>query len=224
MRQALERSALRDVSSSACAALLSDAVRHVIEAGDAVHFDGETRPHLHLVVRGLVRMSVRADDGRTMTVRYCRSGSLIGVASVFAVDFRLPVAIEAVTRSVLLDLQPARLQSLVERDATVSRAMLAEEGARVQAYVEEIARVSFATVLERLARHLLDMSSTDDDGELVVRATQEELAAAVGTVREVVARGLRRLRDRGLIRTERNRVTVIDSDGLLAASMAAAGR
>lgn len=211
--RAVGSSVLCGVSSRARAALFERAPRRMIEPGRLVHSDGDRRPHVHLVLSGLVRMSVGAADGRRMTVRYCRSGSLIGVASVFAPDFRLPVTIEAVTGSALLDVSPSTLRELVGSDASVARAMLAETGSRVQAYVEEIARASFATVPERLARHLLDLSTMHDD-QLIVRATQEELAAAVGTVREVAARALRNLRDRGFVRTERNRVLVTDPDGL----------
>lgn len=215
---AINASALRLVSPRSLTALVSDGARRPFEPGAVVELDGEMRPHAYLVVKGLVRMSVRADDGRTMTVRYCRTGSLIGVASVFADDFRLPVTIEAVTRAELLSLRPDLLRDLAAGDATVSRALLAETGARVQAYVEEITRSSFATIPERVARHLIDLASDDGTGVLVVEMSQEALAAAVGTVREVAARALRELRDRGLLLTERSRVVVLDPEGLVALS------
>ena len=43
-----------------------------------------------------------------------------------------------------------------------------------------------------------------------VRITQQGLAAAVGTVREVVVRALRQLRDAGAVRTERDRIVLLD--------------
>lgn len=213
-------SALRDVSRTSLSALVAEGVRRVFDPGDVVELDGAARPHVYLTVSGLVRMSVRADDGRTMTVRYCRTGSLIGVASVFAPVFRLPVSIEAVTGSVLLALRPDSVRRHAEADPTLSRALLAESGARIQEYVEEITRSSFASVSERLARHLLDLSTDDGTGTLVVQTSQEELAGAVGSVREVAARALRGLRDQGLVRTERNRVVVLDAERLVELSRA----
>jgi CRP/FNR family transcriptional regulator len=44
--------------------------------------------------------------------------------------------------------------------------------------------------------------------------SQQELADAVGTVREVVARALRELRDAGLVETTRGGVLVVDPAGL----------
>lgn len=211
-------SALRRLPPGAWDELWSTAGRRRVQPGDVVQFDGERRPHVHLVVSGLVRMALRAEDGRTMTVRYCRPGSLIGVASLFAPEFRLPVTIEGVTTSELIDFDPVTVRRLAESDAAVALALLEETGERVQTYVEEIARTSFATVTQRIARHLLDLSRHDGDGDLVVDVTQEELAAAVGTVREVAARALRGLRDREVVRTERNRVLIVDPTGLVDAT------
>ncbi len=190
-----------------------------VEAGTVLQVEGETRRHVHLVVSGLIRMVVRAPDGRSITVRYCRAGSLIGVASLFAPRFTLPVSIEALTSVELLDLRPDAVVELAATDPTVSRALLIEVSERVQAFVEEIPLASFASVRQRVARHLLDLSVAQADGTLVAEVSQEELAAAVGTVREVAARAVRNLRDRQLLRTERGRITLIDPSGLVAASM-----
>jgi hypothetical protein len=45
---------------------------------------------VELVVRGLVRVHARAHDGRTLTVRYCRTGAIMGVMSLYADPFVMP--------------------------------------------------------------------------------------------------------------------------------------
>jgi CRP/FNR family transcriptional regulator, cyclic AMP receptor protein len=52
-------------------------------------------------------------------------------------------------------------------------------------------------------------------GELVVLVSQRDLAEAVGTVREVVVRVLRELRQEGVVRTERDRIIIVDPDRLI---------
>lgn len=215
---ALDASNLRGVSKRARERLLIDAYRRVIEAGEVVHVEGESRRHVHLVVSGSIRMFARALDGRSLTVRYCRTGSLIGIASLFAPGFTLPVSIEALTTVELVDFRPATVINLAETDPSVTRALLTETSERVQHFVAEIPLATFATVSQRVARHLLDLAAAQRDGTLVAQISQEELAAAVGTVREVAARALRELRDGQLVRTERNKITLIDPDGLVAAS------
>ena len=94
-------------------------------------------------------------------------------------------------------------------------ALLVELSERARSFVNEIPGTAFATVRQRVARQLLDLASThqhdgDPNGELAVRITQQDLAEAVGTVREVVVRTLRQLRDAGAVRTERDRIVLLD--------------
>jgi CRP/FNR family cyclic AMP-dependent transcriptional regulator len=80
-------------------------------------------------------------------------------------------------------------------------------------------------VRQRVARHLLDLASArvgEQPGsdhragrELVVQVSQQELANAVGTVREVVVRVLRELRQDGVVRTERDRIVLLEPGRLI---------
>ena len=67
------------------------------------------------------------------------------------------------------------------------------------------------------SRCLLDVAVDERrDGTLVARLSQQELAGQVGTVREVVVRVLRELRDAGVVRTERDEIVVLDPGHLSA--------
>ena len=72
--------------------------------------------------------------------------------------------------------------------------------------------LAFYSVRTRLARCLL--SRADGDAPPAKQWTQDELAAHVGTVRDVVGRALRTLAREGLIRHEQGRVVVTDAPGL----------
>jgi CRP/FNR family transcriptional regulator len=74
-----------------------------------------------------------------------------------------------------------------------------------------VSQLSFNKVAERVVILLLD--DTTKDGDLV-RLTQADLAANVGTTREVVARCLAGLQADGLIRLGRGRVTVLHREKL----------
>ena len=67
-----------------------------------------------------------------------------------------------------------------------------------------------------MALHVLDLASEQQgpSGPLVAAVTQQELAEAVGSVREVVARVLRQLRAAGLVETSPVGVRVLDPTGL----------
>jgi len=215
-RAAIEASHLRSLPTDVVAALIADASRLRVPAGSLLHRQGDSSPHVEVVVSGLVRVYVTAPDGRTMTVRYCRPGALIGVGSLFASPFSLPATIQAVTDTELLALPASLVRRAAERDVRVARGLLDELSERVLSFIAEIPS-AFATVRQRVARHLLDLASESQQGsELRAAIRQQELAEAVGTVREVVVRALRELREEGLLRTAREGVVILDAERLAA--------
>jgi CRP/FNR family transcriptional regulator len=139
--------------------------------------------------------------------------------SLFATKFAMPGNTQALLDAELLKLSPDVVSRLAERDVRVARAFLRELSERAWSFIHEISGSAFSTVRQRVARHLLDLASehgSDGGGrELVVAVTQQELADTVGTVREVVVRVLRELRQEGVVRTERDRMVLIDPARLI---------
>ena len=97
-------------------------------------------------------MYVAAPDGRTMSVRYCRPGALIGVVSLFASPFSLPATIQAVTDTDLLALRASVVRRAAERVVRVARALLDELSERVLSFIAEIPSGSLPRCAARLER------------------------------------------------------------------------
>jgi len=219
VNSAVSMSHLRRLPDKVLDEFMAGAVKTKIPAGSVTHREGEGAPHLELVVSGVVRAFVTAPDGRTMTVRYCRRGALMGAMSLFATGFEMPGSTQALLDAELLKMSPGVVRDLTERDVQVARALLSELSERAWGFLHEIPGSVFTTVRQRVARHLLDLASERGLGpegrELVVSVTQQELADAVGTVREVVVRVLRELRQEGVVRTERDRILLTDPARLI---------
>jgi CRP/FNR family transcriptional regulator, cyclic AMP receptor protein len=214
-RAAVEASHLRSLPPDVVARLVADATRLSIPAGSTIHREGERSGHFEIVISGLVRAYVTAPDGRTMTVRYCRPGAIIGAVSLFASSFSLPATVQTVTDTELLALRPSVVRRAAEQDARVGRALLDELSERVLSFIAEIPGGSFTTVRQRVARHLLDLASERQEGSVLVAAIgQQDLADAVGSPREVVVRALRQLRQQGVIETHRGAIVLLDPDRL----------
>lgn len=216
VRSALSASSLGRLPGPAALRLLSGARLGRIAPGAVTHREGETAEHLELVVDGLVRAFVTAPDGRTMTVRYCRRGALIGAVSLYASGFRMPAGIQAMVPVRLLCFSPDVVRRAAHQDPLVAEALLQELADRALTYVHEITGTAFTTVRERIARHLLDLAAQESRATagphrgLEVAISQRQLADSVGTVREVVVRVLRDLRDSGLISTHPDHIEIVD--------------
>jgi CRP-like cAMP-binding protein len=215
LAQALEASFLAPLSAAVRAG--------VIARGRLVRVRGRTlhsRPNGQsarggLVVEGLFRVFVMSADGRRLTVRHVRPGGLAGLAS--GIDEPGPVFVEAVTDGRLLELTADDLEVLAAEYPELGWALAREFSLRLRESIASLAEASFGTLRARLVRLMLDVAvPTDGAGELLVPATQQELADSLGTVREVVGRLMGQLRDAGLVDVARGAIVIRDGEGLSA--------
>ena len=146
-------------------------------------------------------------DGRQVTVLYAHPGDVLGLA--LTLGGPAPVSIQAVSAASVLAVRTDALRALVAADPVVARACAEELSRQLFRAFDEVAANAFRTVHQRVARHLLDLA-TPDAGRLVARVSQQEVADAVGSVREVVARALHEFRERGLIETARDHIVLLD--------------
>jgi CRP/FNR family transcriptional regulator len=154
-----------------------------------------------------------SEEGRQVTVRYARRGDVLGIP--VAVSGSAPVSVQAVTDAVAMSTRPGILRSLAQRNPQIGVWMAEELATRVDGLLQELARNTFWPVRRRLARHLLDLAvNAQQDGDLLVRASHQELADHIGTVREVVARTLANLRADGHLVTEGNVIRLVDPQAM----------
>jgi CRP/FNR family transcriptional regulator len=122
VRLALSRSNLRDLPGDVLDELVAGASRVRIPAGSVTHWEGEHAPFLELIISGVVRVFVTAPDGRTMTIRYCRPGAIIGAASLFATGSAMPAPTQALVDAELLRMSPTVARRAAEHDPRAARA------------------------------------------------------------------------------------------------------
>jgi CRP/FNR family transcriptional regulator len=208
--EAIGRSSLGHLPRELIARLFEGALMRKIAAGTSTHRQGDP-PVAELVVTGLIRTYVIAPSGRTMTTRYSGPGALLGIATLFNALGESAARTRKHRRACRYKLQPAVVRSLAERDVRITYALLAETSRRAAAFVDELEASSFSSLRQRVARHLLDLAAEQQTGQrLVARVNQEELAGSIGTVRDIVVRILRDMRDEGPVRTGRGRVELLD--------------
>jgi CRP/FNR family cyclic AMP-dependent transcriptional regulator len=210
--EALGRSFLGSLPPSVLERLLADAIRLDIPAGTIAYRDWETA-RTAVILHGLLRVYITSSGGRQRTLRYARAGEVVGAP--VAVGGPVGVSVQALLDTSTLVLSVSTLQALGQTDARFAWAIAQEVTLRLFEVIETFAGDAFGSVRQRIARHLLDLAAEQQRGSvLLARITQQELADATGTGREVVARELRHLRDRRLVDTSRNGIVLLDPAGL----------
>ena len=214
VRAAIARSFLADLPPAILDRLLDGAQIEAVAAGTTTYLPGgEPRPVI--VVQGLFRTYFAGPDGRQVTVRYAREGDVLGV--IAAHGGPAPLHTQALTDAERVRLETDTLRQLARTEPELAWALIGELTHTVHDLWHEVAAVAFATVPQRVARHLLEIAAREQEAErgtLVARVSQQELADLAGSVREVVARALRELRDDGIVRVSRSGIVVLDPSRL----------
>jgi CRP/FNR family cyclic AMP-dependent transcriptional regulator len=198
---------LSGLPEEAAERILVGAIRISVPAGAIVYREEET-PRVIAVIEGVLRVFLRSPDGRELTVRYARNGDVAGLALVLGGPG--PMSVQAMTSASIAALRVDTLRSLLASDPRVAKACAVEITRQLYVALADLSEQAFLSVRQRIVRALLDLATAGSGGRLVVRATQQELADAVGSVREVVTRTLCQLRKEGLLDTLREEVSLLD--------------
>ncbi|MGH3401174.1 MAG: Crp/Fnr family transcriptional regulator [Streptosporangiaceae bacterium] len=210
MEQALARSFLGGLPPEVVERLRSEGERADYPAGTTIYRAGAA-PRAMLVVRGLFRVYMSSPEGRQVTVRYARAADVLGIAVL--VGGPANVSSQALAESSLFRISSRALTGAARRDARVAWALAEELNRRLYETLQQTAINAFGSVRQRVAAHLLDLASAQlhPHGRLAAQVSQQELADAAGSVREVVARVLRDFRVAGIVATSSDSVLILDA-------------
>jgi CRP/FNR family transcriptional regulator len=184
-------------------------VRRVAK-GTVLFRPGATAEAFVVLVSGRIEVHLTGPTGREILLYAVEPGEtciqttlgllgddLYSGEAVLATDARLVL----IPRGVFL--------RLIDDDADFRRFVLHAFAQRMHDVTRLLERVAFGRVEARLARTLLDLAQ---DGR--VEATQADLAARIGSAREVVTRRLDAWARAGLVATDRGRVDLLDTEAL----------
>ena len=185
--------------------------------GEALFEEGEPCRGLLIVADGRVEIRQVSLRGREQVFHTEGPGAALGEAPLFDGGGYIASAVALVSTR-LLFLPRVEVLRLCQRRPAVALAMLKTLARRVRHFAGIVGDLAFRPVDERLARYLETIGERPIKPGVAVELalTQAQLAARLGTVRELVARAFARLEDRGVISRARSRVTIRDPARLAA--------
>lgn len=188
--------------------------RHYYQPGAIIFTEGENCAGFHFVVEGLVRIYRVNTEGRLHTLSLLRPPATFN--EVAAVDGgRNPYNASAVTSVEVMVLNHKTLMRLLSNDPKLMGSYVQALAHLNREYIERLEDMTFRTIPSRLAKLFLrEMTYADQIAEAPTRMTQEEIAAILGTTREVVGRALRGLLNAGLLKKRGREVFIADRGGL----------
>jgi CRP/FNR family transcriptional regulator len=197
-----------ELPAARLAALLAQAQLVRASAG-AVLFDAHQPCRgFPLLLEGSVRVTKAAPSGREILLYRVEPGQgciLSGGCLLGHSDYSAKGTAE--TDSVLLHIPGGLFHELLLESEPFRHFVFGMYGERLAEVMELVEAVAFQRLDARLAQLLIRRGP-------VVQATHQALADELGSVREIVSRLLRSFEERGWVRLERERVTVLDPKAL----------
>jgi CRP-like cAMP-binding protein len=179
--------------------------------------EGQTCRGLLIVADGRVEVRQISLRGREQVFHTEGAGAALGEGPLFDGQGYIASAVALVPTRVLF-LPRAEILRLCQRRPAVAIAMLKTLARRVRHFAGIVSDLAFRPVTERLARYLeTSLGKPIKPGMSVeLTLTQAQLAARLGTVRELVARAFAELEESGVIARDRSHVTIRDPARLAA--------
>ncbi len=186
--------------------------------GQVVFREGDASDTCYVVQEGHARAVRAHGDGRTITLASFGPGDFFGELAMFD-DERRSATVEAIEPTSVVGVLGPDMRRLMVEHPQISARLVIALAQRLRESNERLSRRSFQTVQSRVAVALRDLVAQEvaagkDATNVLVRATQADLAQLAGSSRESASRFLAVLERAGVISQGRGRLVVHDPEAL----------
>jgi len=164
-----------------------------------------------ILLSGEIRVEITTKSGRDLLLyRMVENDTCIITTSVLLNDEKYYARAITETPVTALAINAKDFHKALELSHEFSRYVLAGYAQRMSSLITLLDKISSRDIDFELSHLLLQEMNSDHE----VKLTQKSIARDVGTAREVVSRKLSVLESKGVVKTMRGKVVILDSDYL----------
>ncbi|MGH9757936.1 MAG: Crp/Fnr family transcriptional regulator [Candidatus Acidiferrales bacterium] len=199
-------------------ALAKRVVKRRFLRGELLFAEGDPCTGLFLVASGKIRIFKLSAAGREQALAVEGPGSSFAELPVFD-GGNYPAAASALEDAEVFFISRQDFQNFCREHPDVALKVISVVGSRLRRLVGIIEELSFTTVRQRLIAMILRLAETSgkaskDGVRLELSMSHQDLAAELGTVRELVSRNLSRLQAEGFLEVDGRHLLLKDLAGL----------
>ena len=187
------------------------------ERNDMILLEEEPASAVYFVVSGVVKVFKTSVEGKEQVLCIVKPGESFNDVAVFDGGPN-PASAIAMTPVVLYGITKADMETILREHPKLATNVIKILSEKVRYFVSLVEDFSFRNVTDRLAKLLLEYATdhvwSGEEAGHRPRLTQQDMAAMVGTAREVVGRSLKALEDEGAIKMDRHRIVVVNKKTL----------
>ena len=194
--------------------LTTSAIHRSYRAREMIVYQGDVWPNLFLVVEGEIHAVKESLEGRALIATTLAPGDIFWGLAFFIKEAPMPVMLQASSPALIYIWTRDRLVPIIQDNGSMSWHLCQLMIQRMQLASEIVEELAFHPVMSRLAGFLLDISSKSEEEYIARDFTLDEMAARIGTTREMVCRHLYRFAEQGAIDINRTEFKITNR-GLL---------
>lgn len=177
--------------------------------GTQVIIEGESGDAVYFIISGRVKVTLYGEEGREIVLSLLNEGDMFGEMSIID-DKPRSANVEAIKELECLVVSKTAFIDYLSTHHKVYMRFFAYLTGRLREATRQIGGLALLDVCGRIAHTLIGMSkegaSTQEKVVAIERPTHEELAAMIGSSREVVSRALKKMTQEGYIKIEKGRI------------------
>jgi CRP-like cAMP-binding protein len=188
--------------------MIAMAVLKKYQQGEFVTLHGDIWPYLLLVHSGEFHAIKESGQGRSLMIESFQAGDMFWGLALFEDNKPNPVTIQSTQSGEIVLWHKSQIEEMISSDPQIAWGLfklMASKMARANEIVEELA---FRPLAGRLALLLLDQTETTEAEVISRNQTLDEMAARVGSTREMVCKVLYRFSDQGILDIQRTEFTI----------------
>lgn len=202
---------LHSLPGDILAALISTSRIVQLPLGTRIFGPGHAPDAFILLVRGTVRVQQVSDSGREIVLYRISAGDSCALTTACLMgydDYQAEALAETDVTAVAIP--RATFDDIIARSPEFRCFVFTAFSRRVTDLFRVIEEVAFARIDVRLAQRLLERANADGH----IGLTHQQLAAELGTAREVISRQLNEFQRRGWITTSRGAIDITQPEAL----------
>ena len=182
-----------------------------VSRNEALLWEGEPGGPLYVVGKGRVKIFRTSAEGKEQVLRVMQPGDSFNEVPVFD-GGNNPASAMAMEDGNVYGIRREDMQRILQGHPQLSVNIIRVLSRRLRELVSLVEDLSFRHVTGRLVKILLENAVETGRESPDRRLTQQQMAAMVGTAREMVGRSLKTLEAMGAIRVERQRIVIVNRD------------
>ena len=178
-------------------------------AGITIFSEDEEAIGFYFVISGRVKIYKLSPEGKEHVLHICEPESMFAEAAMFS-GKAYPAYATAISQTRLLFIRKKNFVALIKENPEMSLKMLGALSNKLREFNMKIEDLSIKEISARLAKYLLDICSTNRTMTFDLKIKKLELAQKLGTVSETLSRTLKKFRDKNIIASDKNKISILN--------------